>query len=42
MFENREKSDLNQKRQVEGMKKQFVEKEESYQFQIRQLKKTLN
>ena len=42
MMENREKADLNQKREVEGLKKEFAEKEQGYQFQIRQLKKTVS
>lgn len=42
MMEHREKSDLNQKRELEGIKRQFAEKEEGYQFQLRQLKKTLS
>ena len=42
MLENREKLDLNQKREMEGIRKEFAEKEEGYQFQIRQLKKTLS
>lgn len=41
MFENREKADLNQKREIQGMRKDYAEREESYQFQIRQLKKTI-
>ena len=42
MLEGREKAELNQKREVEGLKKEFAEKEEGYQFQIRQLKKTIS
>jgi hypothetical protein len=42
MLEGREKADLNQKREMEGLRKEFLEKEEGYQFQIRQLKKTLS
>ncbi len=42
LLESREKADLNQKRELEGARKEFAEKEESYQFQIRQLKKTIS
>jgi hypothetical protein len=42
LLESREKADLNQKRELEGARKEFIEKEESYQFQIRQLKKTIS
>lgn len=41
MMEQREKADLNQKRELEGLKRENAEKEEGYQFQIRQLKKNL-
>lgn len=41
MMEQREKADLNQKRELEGLKRENAEKEEGYQFQIRQLKKSL-
>lgn len=41
-MEAQEKNDSNQKRQLEFLKKDFSEREESLQFQIRQLKKTIH